>query len=73
MSEKKEPQNTEQGIMNFEGKENFIIQNSLFDIRYSSWGKLHGAWIPVPVVYLPTPASDKVINQLAKVCQNQIR
>jgi hypothetical protein len=25
----------EQGIMNVEGKENFIIRNSLFDIRYS--------------------------------------
>jgi hypothetical protein len=34
-SEKREPQNTEQGIMNVEGKENFIIGNSLFDIRYS--------------------------------------
>jgi hypothetical protein len=25
----------EQGIMNVEGKDNFIIRNSLFDIRYS--------------------------------------
>jgi hypothetical protein len=30
-----EPQNTEQGIMNIEGKENLIIRNSLFDIGYS--------------------------------------
>jgi hypothetical protein len=37
---KREPQNTEQGIMNVEGKENFIIRNSLFDIRYSKQGKL---------------------------------
>jgi hypothetical protein len=29
-----EPQNTEQGIMNIEGKENLIIRNSLFDTRY---------------------------------------
>jgi hypothetical protein len=29
----REPQNTEQGIMNVEGKENFIIRNSLFDIQ----------------------------------------
>jgi hypothetical protein len=29
---KREPQNTEQGIMNVEGKENFIIRNSLFDL-----------------------------------------
>jgi hypothetical protein len=36
---KKEPQNTEQGIMNVEGKENFIIRNSLFDIRYSNYVK----------------------------------
>ena len=35
VSEKREPQNTEQGIMNVEGKENFSIRNSLFDIRYS--------------------------------------
>jgi hypothetical protein len=28
-----EPQNTEQGIMNVEGKENFIIRHSLFDIQ----------------------------------------
>jgi hypothetical protein len=33
----REPQNTEQGIMNIEGKENLIIRNSLFDIRYSKW------------------------------------
>jgi hypothetical protein len=32
---KREPQNTEQKIMNVEEKENFIIRNSLFDIRYS--------------------------------------
>jgi hypothetical protein len=30
---KSEPQNNEQGITNVEG--NFIIRNSLFDIRYS--------------------------------------
>jgi len=47
VSEKKEPQNTEQGIMNVEGKENFIIRNSLIDIRYSNWGKLIGALILV--------------------------
>jgi hypothetical protein len=36
VSEKREPQNTEQGIMNIEGKENFIISASGgFDIRYS--------------------------------------
>jgi hypothetical protein len=34
-SENREPQNTEQGIMNVEGKENFIIRNYLIDIRYS--------------------------------------
>ena len=39
MSENREPQNTEQGIMNVEGKENFIIRNSLFDIRYSKYLK----------------------------------
>jgi hypothetical protein len=33
VSENREPQNTEQGIMNVEGKENFIIRNSLFDIQ----------------------------------------
>jgi len=33
VSEKREPQNTEQGIMNIEGKENFLIRNSLFDIQ----------------------------------------
>jgi hypothetical protein len=38
VSEKRELQNIEQGIMNVEGKENFIIRNSLFDIRYSNWG-----------------------------------
>jgi hypothetical protein len=47
VSEKREPQNTEQGIMNVEGKDNFIIRNSLFDIRYSNWGKLMRAWILV--------------------------
>jgi hypothetical protein len=55
VSEKREPQNTacdelsrvEQGIMNVEGKENFSIRNSLFDIRYSNWGELIGAWILV--------------------------
>jgi hypothetical protein len=35
---KREPQNIEQGIMNVEVKENFFIQNFLFDIRYSNWG-----------------------------------
>jgi CubicO group peptidase (beta-lactamase class C family) len=35
-SEKREPQDTEQGIMNVEGKENFIIGNSLFDIQNRS-------------------------------------
>jgi hypothetical protein len=47
VSEKRELQNIEQGIMNAEGKENFIGRNSLFDIRYSKWGKLVGAWILV--------------------------
>jgi hypothetical protein len=47
VSGKREPQNTEQGIMNVEGKETFIIRNSLFDIRYSNWEKLMGAWILV--------------------------
>jgi len=28
--------------MNVEGKENFIIRNSLFDIRYSNKEKLFG-------------------------------
>jgi hypothetical protein len=37
----------EQGIMNVEGKENFIIRNFLIDIRYSNQGKLIGAWILV--------------------------
>ena len=33
---KREPKNIEQGITNIEGKnKNFIIRNSLFDIRYS--------------------------------------
>jgi len=34
---KSEPQNIEQGIMNAEGENhfNFIIRNTLFDIRYS--------------------------------------
>jgi len=40
VSVKIEPQNTEQGIMNVEGKENFSIRHSLFDIRYSNKGKL---------------------------------
>ncbi|MGD9133773.1 MAG: hypothetical protein PVF78_09020 [Desulfobacterales bacterium] len=31
--------------MNVEGKENFIIRNSLIDIRYSNQEKLIGAWI----------------------------
>jgi len=35
VSENSELQNAEQGIMNVEGKENFIIRNSLLDIRYS--------------------------------------
>jgi hypothetical protein len=47
VSGKREPQNTEQGIMNVEGKNYFIIRNSLFDIRYSSWGKFIGAQILV--------------------------
>jgi hypothetical protein len=35
-SENREPQNSEQGIMNVEGKENFIISGGGgFDIRYS--------------------------------------
>jgi hypothetical protein len=42
VSEKRQPQNTEQGIMNVEGKDNFIIRNSLFDIRYSIKEKLFG-------------------------------
>jgi len=33
----KEPQNTEQGILNAEGKENLSIRNSLFDIQFSKW------------------------------------
>jgi hypothetical protein len=47
VSGKREPQNTEQGIMNVEGKENFITRHSLFDIRYSNWGELIGARILV--------------------------
>jgi hypothetical protein len=43
VSAKREPQNTEKGIMNVEGKENFIIRHSLFYIRYSNWKKLIGA------------------------------
>jgi hypothetical protein len=36
VSENREPQNTEQGIMNVEGKENFSISAfGGFDIRYS--------------------------------------
>ena len=46
-SEKREPQNTEQGIMNVAGKENFIIRNSLFDIRYSIYEKLIAVWFLV--------------------------
>jgi hypothetical protein len=38
VSEKREPQNTESaGGGNVEVKENFIIGNSLFDIRYLNW------------------------------------
>jgi hypothetical protein len=36
VSENREPQNTEQGIMNVEGKDNFIISaeaDSIFDIQ----------------------------------------
>jgi hypothetical protein len=47
VSGKREPQNTEQGIMNVEGKEKFIIRHSLLDIRYSNWEKLIGARILV--------------------------
>jgi hypothetical protein len=47
VSAKREPQNTDQGIMNVEGKENFIIRHSFFDIRYSNWKKLIGARILV--------------------------
>jgi hypothetical protein len=46
-SEKREPQNTKQGIMNVEGKKYFMIRNSLFDIRYSNCGKLIGVWFLV--------------------------
>ena len=35
-----EPQNIEYRMLNIEGKENFVIRNSLFDIRYSKKGKL---------------------------------
>jgi hypothetical protein len=34
-SENIEPQNIEYRMLNIEGKENFIIRNSLFEIRYS--------------------------------------
>jgi len=51
VSGKREPQNTEQGIMNVEGTENFIIRNSLFDIRYSNWEILIGAQIPASSLY----------------------
>jgi len=37
-SENREPQNIEYRMLNIEGKENFIIQNSLFDIRISCFG-----------------------------------
>jgi hypothetical protein len=41
VSVKKEPQNTEQGIINVEGKEYFSISASGgFDIRYSNLGTL---------------------------------
>jgi len=33
MSENREPQNIEFRMLNIEGKENFFIQNSLFDIQ----------------------------------------
>jgi hypothetical protein len=33
--------------MDVEGKDNFIIRNSLIDIRYSNQGKLIDAWILV--------------------------
>ena len=36
----REPQNTEQGIMNVEGKENFSIRNFLSEIRYAKKGNL---------------------------------
>jgi hypothetical protein len=65
VSEKREPQpatssaesNTEQGIMNVEGNENFIIRNSLFDIRYSNWGELIRAPI---LVSIPTHLSADI-------------
>jgi len=40
MSEDREPQNIEFRMLNIEGKENFIIRNSLFDIRYSKHPKV---------------------------------
>jgi hypothetical protein len=33
--------------MNVEGKENFIIRSSLFDIRYSNYGKLIAVWFVI--------------------------
>jgi hypothetical protein len=38
-AENREPQNIEYRMLNIEGKENFIIRNSLFDIRYSKHPK----------------------------------
>jgi len=55
MSENKEPQNTQQGIMNVEGEENFIIRNSLFDIRYSKLKKLTSLRFLVSNLCHPTP------------------
>jgi maltoporin len=40
--ENREPQNTEQGIMNAEGNANLSIRNSLFDIRYLNLRKWVG-------------------------------
>jgi hypothetical protein len=40
--------------MNIEGKKNFIIGNSLFDIRYSNWGKLIEARIIVSSLCHPS-------------------
>jgi hypothetical protein len=37
-----EPQNIEYRMLNIEGKDNFIIGNSLFDIRYSKQRQLKG-------------------------------
>jgi hypothetical protein len=54
VSENREPQNTESaGDGNVEGKENFSIRNSLFDIRYSKQEKLtvEGFLYPVSVIY----------------------